>query len=304
MRMKKMIVLAGAVALLVAAPAPARTAKTVAVDISKAGFVPASPALQVGDSVTWTNKDTSTHQIVCATCPFTSPVLAAGGTFTFTFAKAGKFATVDPLNKNKRGSLTVAAAPATMTVAAGPRVLNYGAATTVSGTLSTALASQKVDILAQTCGDSASKVVGSVTTTTGGAFTFQAKPTLNTSYQARFGTGNNAVTSSLVAVSTRPIVSLRRNALHRFTVQVTAAQSFVGKAVVFQRWVARKHRWTNVKTVFLGSRTAASAPLAGSTVSAVTFGVRIPRGLRVRALLSSGQAGPCYIATKSATIRS
>ena len=50
--MKKLIVLAGAVALLVAAPAPARTAKTVAVDISKAGFVPASPSIQVGDSIT------------------------------------------------------------------------------------------------------------------------------------------------------------------------------------------------------------------------------------------------------------
>jgi len=304
MRMKKLIVLVGAVALLVAAPAPARTAKTVAVDISKAGFVPASPSIQVGDSVVWTNKDTATHQVVCVSCPFTSPVLAAGQTFTFTFTKAGKFATVDPLNKNKKGSVTVAAAAATMTVAAGPRVLNYGGATTVSGTLSTALAGQKVDVLAQACGDNASKVVGSIFTTTGGTFTFQTKPTLNTSYQARFGTGNNAVTSALVAVSTRPIVSLRRNALHRFTVQVTAAQSFVGKAVVFQRWVVRKHRWTNVKTAFLGSRTAASAPLPGSTVSAVTFGARIPGGLRVRAVLSSGQAGPCYVAAKSATVRS
>ena len=143
-----------------------------------------------------------------------------------------------------------------------------------------------------------------VTTTTGGAFTFQAKPTLNTSYQARFGGGNSAVTSPLIAVSTRPIVKLTRNALHRFTVQVTAAQSFVGKSVTFQRWIARKHRWSNVKTSFLGSRNAASTPLPGSTVSAVTFGARIARGLRVRALLSSGQAGPCYIAATSATIRS
>ena len=302
--MKKLIFLAGAVALLVAAPAPARTAKTLAVDISKAGFVPASPSIQVGDSITWTNKDTATHQVVCANCPFTSPVLATGQTFTFTFTKAGKFATVDPLNKNKKGTVTVTAAAATMTVAAGPRVLNYGAATTISGTLSTALTNQKVDILAQACGETASKVVGTVTTTTGGAFTFQTKPPLNTSYQARAGAGNNAVTSALVQVSTRPIVSLRRNALHRFTAQVTSAQSFVGKAVVFQRWVASKRRWTSVKTVFLGSRHAASAPLAGSTVSAVTFGTRIPRGLRVRAVLPSGQAGPCYIAAKSATVRS
>jgi len=302
--MKKLMLVAGAVALLAAAPAPAYTAKTVVVDISKAGFVPGNPSIQAGDSITWTNKDTATHQVVCATCPFTSPVLAAGQTFTFAFTKAGKFATVDPLNKNKKSTVTVAAAPATVSVGAGPRVLNYGAPTTISGTLSTAQANQKVDILAQPCGESATKVVDTVTTTGGGTFTFLAKPTLNTSYQARFGGGNNAVTSPLIAVSTRPIVKLRRNALHRFTVQVTAAQSFVGKAVTFQRWVARKHRWSNVKTAFLGSRNAASAPLAGSTVSAVTFGARIARGLRVRALLTSGQAGPCYIAAKSATIRS
>src|SRR5215203_5910222 len=138
MRMKKLIFLAGAVALLVAAPAPARTAKTLAVDISKAGFVPASPSIQVGDSITWTNKDTATHQVVCANCPFTSPVLATGQTFTFTFTKAGTFAT--------------------------------------------ALTNQKVDILAQACGETASKVVGTVMTATGGAFTFQTKPPLNTSY--------------------------------------------------------------------------------------------------------------------------
>src|SRR3954471_9884510 len=302
--MKRLMFLAGAVALLVAAPAPARTAKTVAVDISKAGFVPGNPSIQVGDSITWTNKDTATHQVVCKDCPFTSPVLAAGQTFTFAFTKAGKFATVDPLNKNKKSTVTVAAAAATVTVAAGPRVLHYGAATTVWGTLSTAQANQKIDILAQACGENAPKAVGTVTTTTGGAFTFQTKPTLNTSYQVRSGGGANAVTSGLVPVSTRAIITLRRNALHRFTVQVTAAQSFVGKAVSFQRWVQRKHRWSNFKTVFLGSRHAASAPLAGSTVSSVTFGARIPRGLKVRALLSSGQAGPCYIAAKSATVRS
>ncbi len=260
--------------------------------------------MQAGDSVTWTNKDTATHQVICATCPFNSPALAAGQTFTYPFAKAGKYTVVDPLNKNKKMTVTVASTAASVSVAVGPRVLNYGAATTISGTISTAQANQKVDILAQPCGENASKVVDSVTTTTGGAFSFQTKPTLNTSYQARFGGGNKAVSSALVPVSTRPIVKLRRNALHRFTVQVIAAQSFVGKAVTFQRWVASKHRWSTVKTAFLGSRNASSTPLAGSTVSAVTFGARVPRGLRVRALLSSGQAGPCYIAAKSATVRS
>ncbi len=186
--MRKLILLAGAVVLLVAAPVSV-TAKTVTVDISKAGFVPAAVTIQTGDTVTFTNKDTANHQVVCATCPFTSPVLTPNQSFPFTFTKVGKFNLVDPLNKNKKATVTVAAAPATLTVSAAPRTLNYGAPTTVSGTLSTALANQKVDILAQPCGENAAKAVGTVTTGTGGAFTYHAQPTLNTIYQARVGAG-------------------------------------------------------------------------------------------------------------------
>jgi plastocyanin len=299
--MKRVLLAAGVVALLVAAPAPA---KTVTVDISQAGFVPASVTVQVGDTVTWTNKDTSNHQVVCATCPFTSLVLTPGQTASFTFTKAGKFTTVDPLNKNKKGTVTVAAAPAALSLSATPRVMNYGSTTTLSGTLSTGMANQKLEILGQPCGENAAKVVANVTTTTGGNFTYQTQTTLNTSYQARYKPAGATVTSSAVPVSIRPVVKLRRNAAHRFTVQVIAAQSFVGKAVVFQRWVAAKHRWTSVKTVFLGSRNAVSSPLNASTVSSLTFGAKLRSRLSVRAVLPSGQAGPCYIAAKSATIRS
>jgi plastocyanin len=299
--LKKLIVLAGVVALLVAAPAPA---KTITVDISKAGFVPSPVSVQTGDTVTWTNKDTVNHQVVCKACPFTSPVLTPGGTFSFTFTKTGRVTTVDPLNNNKKGTVNVSAAPATLTVSARPAVANYGSAATVGGVLSTAAAGQKIDILAQPCGENAAKAVGTVTTTTGGNFTYQAQPTLGTQYQARYKGTTGTVTSSATPVSVRPMVVLKRNGVHRFTAQAIAAQSFVGKAVLFQRWIARKHRWSTVKTVFFGKRVAASTPVPASTASSVTFGVRLPRLLKVRAVLPSGQAGPCYVSATSATIRS
>jgi plastocyanin len=299
--LKKIIVLAAAVALLVAAPAPA---KTVTVDISQLGFVPNAVSVQTGDTVTWTNKDTVNHQVVCATCPFTSLVLAPGQTHTFTFNKTGKFTTVDPLNKNKRGTVTVSASPATLTLSARPTVANYGSTAAVAGVLSTAAAGQKVDILAQPCGENAAKVVATATTTTGGNFAYQAQPTLRTQYQARYKGTGGTVTSSAIPVSVRPVMVLKRNGSHRFTAQVVAAQSFVGKAVLFQRWVKVRHRWNTVKTVFLGKRVAASAPLAASTASSVTFGARLKRGLNVRAVLPAGQAAPCYVSAKSPTIRS
>ncbi|HEX7311538.1 MAG TPA: cupredoxin domain-containing protein [Gaiellaceae bacterium] len=296
-----MIVLAGAVALLVAAPAPA---KTVTVDISKLGFVPGAVSVQTGDSVTWTNKDTVNHQVVCKACPFTSLVLSPGQTHTFTFSKTGKFTTVDPLNNNRKGTVTVTAAPATLTLSAHPTVANYGSTAAVAGVLSTAAAGQKVDILAQPCGENAAKVIATAMTTTGGNFAYQAQPTLGTSYQARYKGTTATVTSSAAAVSVRPVVVLKRNGVHRFTAQVIAAQSFVGKAVLFQRWVKVRHRWSTVKTVFLGKRVAASEPLAASTASSVTFGALLRRGLSVRAVLPAGQAAPCYASQKSPTIRS
>jgi plastocyanin len=300
--MKKVLLLALAIGLLVAAPAPA---KTVTVDISKLGFVPASVTVQTGDTVTWTNKDTVNHQVVCATCPFTSAVLTPGQSHTFVFTKVGKFTTVDPLNKNKKGTVTVTAAPASLTLTAAPRAVTYGQSTTVSGTLSTGQANQKVDILAQPCGENAAKVLATATTSTGGAYTYTAQPALQTAYQARFKppTGPD-VTTTAVSVSVRPMVTLTRVARNKFSTQVSAAQSFVGKAVAFQRYVTTKRRWSTVKTVFLGTRAAAATPLAGTTVSSASFSAKLRSGLRVRAVLPPGQSAPCYVAAKSATIRS
>jgi plastocyanin/ribosomal protein L37E len=298
--MRKVLLLALAVGLLVAAPAPA---KTVTVDISRIGFVPSAVTIQQGDTVTWTNKDTVNHQVVCATCPFTSAPLSPGQSAQFTFAKVGKFSTVDPLNKNKKGTVNVEATPAAVGGSATPRVLDYGSATTISGTISTGQANQKVDILAQTCGENASKVVASATTTTGGAYTWQTQPALLTTYQVRYKppTGNPVV-SGLLPVSVRPIVGLGKSGRGKFLIRVVAAQSFVGKAVAFQRFVQKSRRWLTVKTAFLGVRAAASQPLAGTTVSSVSIKVNLKRGLRVRAVLPAGQAAPCYAAARSRTI--
>jgi hypothetical protein len=267
--------------------------------------VPASVTVQVGDSVTWTNKDTVNHQVVCATCPFTSLVLAPGQSHTFAFTKVGKFTTVDPLNRNKKGTVNVTAAPTGVTVTAAPRALTYGHPTAVSGTVSTGQANQKVDILAQPCGENAAKVVATATTTAGGAYTYTAQPTLQTNYEARYKPPTGAtITTTAVGVSVRPMVTLTRLARNKFATQVSAAQSFVGKAVAFQRYVSAKRRWTTVKTVFLGTRAAAATPLAGTTVSSVTLRAKLRTGLRVRAVLPPGQTAPCYAAAKSATIRS
>src|SRR6266571_3079023 len=104
--MRKVILVAAAFCLLLLVPAA--TAKSVNVDLSKLGFVPSAAAVQVGDTVIWTNK-------------------------------------------NKKGTVTVKAVPAALTLSATPATVTYGASTNSSGTLSTQQAGQKVEILAQEC---------------------------------------------------------------------------------------------------------------------------------------------------------
>lgn len=297
------VIFAGALCAL--AFSSVASAKTVAVDISKAGFVPASVTLQVGDSVTFTNKDTANHQVVCQTCPFTSPVLKPNETFSYAFTKAGKFTYSDPLNKNKKGTATVTAAPAVVSLAGAPSVVTYGGQTTLSGTISTQPTGEKVDILAQVAGENAYKVIATVTTTAGGAFSYAVAPAKNTSYEARTKlVGVPLVTSGAVSVKVRPKVGLRRLSLHHFKVSVTASDSFVGKYVVFQRYIASTGKWRTLKSVQLKTVVQAALPLPGTFLSTSTFTVNLKKGYKVRSILAPLQAGSSYLAGSSPVIRS
>src|ERR1700752_4044220 len=100
-------------ALLAVAPAEATTFN---VSIAKSGFSPGSLTIAVGDTVVWTNADTSSHQVESKSAGFTSPLLAPGQTFSFTYKTAGRFAYQDQVVKKNKGTVTV------QSVAPGPPV--------------------------------------------------------------------------------------------------------------------------------------------------------------------------------------
>ena len=189
----------------------------------------------------------------------------------------------------------VAAAPPTVTLKAAPTVVAYGGTTTLSGVLSTQKTGQSIDILEQPCGQTAFKKLAAATTTTGGAYSYAAKPTLNTNYQAK----NKGATSPTVAIKVAPLLSLKKLALGKFSVSVTAAQSFVGKYVVFQR--LRTTKWVTLKKVTLATAKTTTAP---TQVTSATFKIKLPARLRIRAILPATQAATCYLGAKSKVIRS
>ena len=129
--MRRLLLLLGVVTCL--AGAGSAGAATTTVSITKTGFSPRIATVSVGDTVTWTNKDTASHQVVADSGAFASPVLKAGQSWSYTFTKADGYPYRDKLNEALRGSVNVNAKgqvtiaqtgfqPSAITVAAGETV--------------------------------------------------------------------------------------------------------------------------------------------------------------------------------------
>ena len=72
-------------------PTPTTASSGNSVSIMNFSFSPASLTVKVGTKVTWTNHDSVTHTVTADQGAFNSTV-PAGGSFSFTFSKAGTYA--------------------------------------------------------------------------------------------------------------------------------------------------------------------------------------------------------------------
>lgn len=84
--------------------APTPSAGGASVSIQNFAFVPDTVTIKVGQSITWTNKDSAPHTATELNSGFDSGTInASGGTFTRTFGAAGTFTyhcLVHPMMKN------------------------------------------------------------------------------------------------------------------------------------------------------------------------------------------------------------
>jgi plastocyanin len=304
--MRKLMLLA--VALVSLAVAVSAGAKTVTVTITKNGYVPSSVTLAAGDTIQFTNTDTVAHQVEMkpttgVTCAPNPLVLQPAQSGSCTFRTADKFTYSDPNVRGNtfRGSVTVTGAAETLTLAAKPQIVVYGGKTTLSGAASSQQAGQNVDLLGSACGvapaSTAASKVTTVATTTGGAFSALVQPLKNTAYTAKL----RNTSSQAVTVKVRPRLRLGKVALKRYSLRVSAAQSFAGKYATFQRHNAALRRWVKVKRVLLQANSTGVAP---TVISSVAFRSSVPARLRVRVILPQLQVGSCYLAGRSNVIRS
>jgi plastocyanin len=302
--MPKLVLIA--IAIVSLALAGAAGAKTVAVSITKNGYVPRAVTIAAGDTVQFTNSDTVAHEIVFKTtmgvgCVPSPLVLQPTQSGTCTFQTAGKFAYSDPNVKGNtfRGTVTVSGVPPadTLALAGKPQLVIYRGRVTLSGTLSNQKVGENVDVLAEPCGQTAVAKVSTVQTTTGGAFTAVVQPLENTVYTVKV----KNTTSPAVAVKVRPRLRLRKLAPHRYSLRVFAAASFAGKYATFQRYSGALGRWIKVKRVLLRPNATGVAPTA---ISSVSFRSAIRPRLNVRMVLPQLQVGSCYRPGRSNVILS
>jgi plastocyanin len=279
-------VLAAVAALTLAAPA---TTATTNVAITHSGFVPKAVTIQQGDSVTWTNSDSSNHQVTSQSAAFASPVLKPGDTFTFVFTKAGKFSYSDAYDKSFSGSVTVQAPAGSVTLNNSAGLVTFGSQVDMTGAVSNNQSGESVSIMEQQCGKSAAAAEKAATATTaaGGSYSVMVQPTMSTDYVAKW----KSSTSTAVSVSVRPRIHLGRVSLRRFSVHVFAGSSLAGQTVTVQRWRPLLHRWTVARYAHLFANSSGVAP---TVVSSVTFTLRVPHHVRLRVNMGQLQVTSCY----------
>ena len=155
----------GILALAVFAVAPTFGA-TKGVEVTHAGFTPSKTTVDYGDTVTWTNRDTTSHQVVSDRGEFpASPVLEANKTYTYTFMKSGNFGYRDAFNPKKRGTVVVRTG---VSIAAAPAPAVYGSSPTLSGFVSSGATGETVVLDGMQCGSTMFARVASVSSTAEG----------------------------------------------------------------------------------------------------------------------------------------
>jgi plastocyanin len=279
--MRKFLLLT--LALLAVAAAPATEAATRHVAIARSGFVPASITVTVGDTVTWTNNDSVNRSVVSDTGLFASGLLTPGQSFSYTFIRAATFRYRDGTRTGERGTVTVRAPAATVSLTSNKQSVIFGNPIELSGQISTKQSGKTVTIVVTPMGEQATRVM--VTTGTDGVWRYVANPRIQTSYTAQYLN----VSSAAVSVAVRPKITLRKIGTTRYTVTVTAARSLAGKIAYIARWSPRYNRWIQVRRFVLAqSRTSATSAVA-------TMTIRVARRTKLRGFMSTAQASPGYI---------
>ena len=277
---RPVLLLLSVVGLLAVVPVTQAATRTIV--IRGSGVSDKDVTITAGDTVLWRNDDTANHQIVSVTGLFASPILHKGQQWSYTFSTAGAFRYRDSIDARDRfkGVVRVRIAPSVSLGASATQVV-YGTKVMLTGQINSKAEGQQVQLVHQPYGQPSPIVLATVLTGKDGIYGFEVKPTILTTYQARWG----ATTSSTAQVEVAPKVSLGKAS--RWVSCVFAGRSMQGQKVRIQR-KTRFDEWVSIKAVTLGPKSCARFTLA------------LPKGIsHLRVKMSINQAGTGYLSGMS-----
>ena len=281
--MRKLILALAAVATLaVAGPAGAAT-KTI--NIYGSTFSPKTATITQGDTVTWVNKDNTTHQVLADKGQFVSPILRPNQSYSFVFNAAGAYGYKDELHPKLTGTITVKGLPPTLTLVASSLFAVYGDKITLSGLVSNHKGGESVTIYYQPYPQPSLIERATVLTAADGTYSFIVSPQIATSYQAAWKGAYATPTS----VQVQPKLTLGRN--NGWIIHAAAGRSFAGRSVQFQRLNGQTGQWVTLRKVMLNAKSSAR----------VLY--RLPKGTNhLRVTMSVNQAGSGFLGAISSTV--
>ncbi|GEM_PF-798551 len=271
----------------------AGAASGVGVSITKNGFSPKTATLDFGTKVTWTNKDTSNHQVVADNGAFASPILGPGKTYSFTFDQSGTFRYHDALHPSLVGTFTVKGPPPSIAIGLDKPITIYGTPITISGKATGIRLGSAVTIYEQPYGAPSPVQLAVVQAASDGSFGYSTTPKLYTTYTASYSTTPTGptVTSNPVIAQVQPKLQLHAGAHGYFRAQVDAGKSLAGHHVMLQR-KSTLGQWVNLRSLDIDTEN-------GVLFRPVRY---LPKGLSIiRVSLSVNQAGLGLLGSTSGT---
>jgi plastocyanin len=276
--MKKALALATAACALAGAGfAFAGLAANKTVSIKSTGFAPKTVTIAGGDTVTWKNVDTVSHQVVANNGAFASGLIAPNRVYAKRIDTPGTYGYHDALHPTLKGTVKVTGAPPSVSVGASTPIAIYGSSIHVGGAISPAAVGDTVSVYAQPAGQASFVKIADVQTTTNGVWDLITTPQVLTSYKATW----KGKTSAIVSVAVQPRLRLAR--IGRWFVAHVQPSKYRGHWVYVQRANAFGE-WVSLRKVTLNSQSAARFKMK-----------RLPHGLnRLRLFITTNQAGSGY----------